>query len=223
VPDLQIPFEHKEALGFVSYLKKHFNVPKENMLCVGDETDQYFGSLYEHDPDAKHTPASEIADSIERLREWYSAFPIMKVAVSNHGMRWARKAASAGIPSAVVRRYRDIIEAPASWQWEDRWLIDMGNAKTILTHGMEYGGKHALRQAAELEAHNVIFGHHHSVAGVVHVRTPSAQKWAACGGALIDDEAYAFRYGRFARSKTIQGAIVIVNGGLTPIHIPLRS
>jgi hypothetical protein len=223
IPDLQIPFEHPRALEFCKQLAKHYGVPKENVLCVGDETDQYFGSLYEHDPDAKHTPASEIAESIERLREWYAAFPICKVAISNHGVRWARKASSAGIPSVMMRSYKQIIEAPNAWTWEQRHVIDMGKAKVILTHGMEYGGKNAIRQAVELESHNVVFGHHHSVAGVIPVVTPSQSKWAMGVGCLIDVDAYAFAYGKYNRFKPCLGAGVIFDGGRTAHWIPLHE
>lgn len=220
ISDLQIPFEHKRALEFFKYLQRHYQVPKDHILCVGDETDQYFGSLYEHDPDAKHTPASEIAESIERLREWYAAFPICKVAISNHGIRWAKKASRAGLPSALLRSYKSIIEAPDAWEWLPRHVIDMGKAKTILTHGMEYGGIGAIRQAACLEQHNVVFGHHHSVAGVAMVQTPSALKWAMGVGCMIDIDAYAFNYGAYNRFKPVLGGGIIANQGLTPIYVP---
>jgi hypothetical protein len=120
-----------------------------------------------------------------------------------------------------MRTYQSIIEAPPTWTWEQRHIIDMGKAKVILTHGMEYGGKNAIRQAVELEAHNVVFGHHHSVAGVSMVQTPSALKWAMGVGCLIDVDAYAFSYGAYNRYKPVLGAGVICNQGLTPLFIPL--
>lgn len=179
--------------------------------------------MYEHDPNALHTPASEIAESVERLKEWYAAFPICRVAISNHGMRWAKKAAKSGIPAAVIRSYKDIIQAPAAWQWENRWVIDCGKEKVILTHGMEYGGKHAIRQAAELESHHVVFGHHHSVAGTITIRTPSGKRWAMGTGCLIDEAKYAFAYGAFNRYKPLLGAGVICGEGQIPLWIPLSE
>lgn len=223
IPDLQEPFSHPKAFEFCLYLSKHYKVPKQNILCVGDETDQYWGSMYEHDPDALHTPQSELNDSIERLKKWYDAFPICRVAVSNHGMRWARKASKAGIPSMVIRSYKSIIQAPEGWNWQNRWLVDCGKAKVILTHGMEYSGKNAMRMAAELEAHNSVFGHHHSVAGIAHIRTPSQEKWSMGVGCLIDETKYAFAYGAFNRFKPVLGAGIICNDGLTPVYVPFSE
>lgn len=221
IPDLQIPFEHKKALEFCKYLARHYKIPKDHILCVGDESDQIMGSMYDKDPDGTHTPMSELNETISRLKEWYAAFPVCKVAISNHGVRWARKAAHAGIPSAMMRSYKSIIEAPDAWQWEQRHVIDMGRAKVILTHGMEYGGKNAIRQAVELESHSVVFGHHHSVAGVIPIVTPSQTKWAMGVGCLIDVDAYAFAYGKYNRFKPCLGAGVIFSEGRSAHWVPL--
>lgn len=44
IPDLQIPFEAKNALSFATQVKKHYGIKDENCLCVGDELDSFYGS-----------------------------------------------------------------------------------------------------------------------------------------------------------------------------------
>ena len=112
IPDLQIPFHHKRALDFVSYVKRHYKIRDENCFCLGDETDQYFGGMWKKDPNARHTANSEIEESVDELKRWYAVFPKMKLAISNHGTRWIRKASEAEIPSIVMKQYESIIQAP---------------------------------------------------------------------------------------------------------------
>lgn len=37
IPDPQIPFHKRDALQFIERVRRAFSVPKENMLCAGDE------------------------------------------------------------------------------------------------------------------------------------------------------------------------------------------
>jgi hypothetical protein len=55
ISDLQIPFEHNDALKFCFHLKHHYKIPDENILNVGDELDQYWGGLWDKSPEAAHT------------------------------------------------------------------------------------------------------------------------------------------------------------------------
>ena len=220
ISDLQIPFEAPGALRFVQAVAREFKIPKGAVFNVGDEVDSYFGGMWEKDPDASHTPNSELEAARRRLAKWYAAFPEMKLAVSNHGQRWARKAAHAGIPSSLLKTYREILGAPAGWQWREHWQISMARAKVHLFHGCGYGGAHAYRQAAIDKGVNVVFGHLHANAGIAHVVTENKKRWGMNVGCLIDTKAYAFAYGKTAKFKPWLGVGVVVDGGLTPILIP---
>lgn len=222
ISDLQIPFEAPFALRFCRAVQKEWRIPKENVYCVGDELDQYFGSMFDKDPDALHTPNSEIHESAARLRDWYGAFPLMKLAVSNHGIRWAKKAAKAGIPSQLLRSYRDIICAPDGWQWRDHWDINSKHPITMI-HGLGYGGQMAYRTAPLDFGRSVVFGHLHSGAGIAKVNTAKQQLWGMNVGCLIDTGAYAFHYGKDARWKPWLGVGVVTNSGKMPILVPYGS
>lgn len=219
ISDLQIPFEAKHALRFCKAVQKEFKIPEGNVYCVGDELDQYWGGLWDKDPDALHTPMSELAQSHERLKEWYRAFPIMHLATSNHGQRWAKRASKAGIPSVMLKAYQTIIEAPPTWHWRDAWNIK-AKRPILMVHGTSYGGMYAYRTAAMDKGCNVIFGHLHANAGIAHVVTDNGERWGCNVGSLIDPKAYAFHYGKDARFKPWLGVGVVIDDGMTPLLIP---
>jgi hypothetical protein len=226
LPDLQLPFEHPDALKFILQVKREFRIDGDNILCVGDEVDQYFGSMYGKDPDATHTATSEIRETKEKLRKWYAAFPNMLVAESNHGLRWAKKAVEAEIPSQMLRKYQEVLETPEGWRWARKWKIEpVGGKPYLLKHGLDCSGKTPYRGTAEISGISSVFGHLHSSAGLCHVKTEEKEVWAMNVGCLIDVDAYAFHYGKDDKFKPTLGCGVILDSGMTPIWIPfhLRS
>ncbi len=219
IPDLQIPFEADGALDFCLELKERFKVKDEHVLCVGDEVDQYFGSLYKKSPAAHHTPGSEIDDAKTKLKEWYKAFPKVMVAESNHGQRWAKKAAEAEIPSQMMRKYQDVLEAPKGWRWQRTWVVDASKKKFGMTHGMGYSGVFAHRQLAINSGMSMLHGHL-THAGIAHVKTELMDIWGMCVAALIDVDAYAFHYGKDNKFKPNLGAGIVADGGTAPLWFP---
>lgn len=220
ISDCQIPFEAEHALDFCLQVQKEFKIPKENIYNVGDELDLYHGSLHKKDPDAELTPRQELALARKKLKEWYKAFPQMKLAISNHGLRYLRKAIDADIPSEVLRCYRELIDAPREWIWRDRWEIKGERAPMIMVHGMGYGGIYGHRHAALDFGVNTIIGHLHANAGVSYINTHNRKIWGMNTGCLIDVDAFAFAYGKYNRSKPVLTVGVVLDGGLTPILIP---
>lgn len=220
VPDLQIPFEHPNALKFFARLKKFYRVDDELVFNVGDELDKQWAGLYKSDPDALYTPKTEIRESIDRLKAWYEVFPKMKLAESNHGTRDLRKAFEAGIPRQMLAKYSAIIESPPGWQWKKHWKADTKHP-FVVEHGDDYGGQMPHVQAAIHNGCSTAIGHHHAIAGVEYIKTNGFSAWAAAGGSAIDFESYAFNYARSARRKPQIGGLVVLNEGLFAIWIPL--
>lgn len=218
--DLQIPFEAEKALEFCKYIKRHFKVANDHCLCVGDEIDGYFGSVFGKSPDMKHSALTELDTMREKLRKWYHAFPEMKLATSNHGMRWVKKAMEAEIPSQLLRRYEEILQAPEGWKWKDQWFFNDKHPFRMI-HGMGYSGANGAKNAA-LDANiSTVIGHLHSFAGVQYFKMMDGKRiWAANSGCLIDVESLAFHYGKYNRYQPTLGAMVILNNGSTPCFIP---
>lgn len=222
ISDTQIPYEHEKALYFCAYLKRHYGVPDDQVIHVGDEVDQLHGGQYPKSPDINHTPNSEIKQAKLTLKEWSAVFPKLMVCISNHGMRWARKASAAEIPSQMLRAYQDVLDIPEGWVYKEKW--DIATKKPFQAiHGMQLSSKTPYRQAAELYNTSTVFGHLHSSAGLCHVNTMEKNIWSMNVGALIDIDALAFAYGKYHRFHATNGAGLVFNEGSTPLWIPLDS
>lgn len=219
ISDLQIPFEAHAALKFCQAVQKEFKIPPEDVYCVGDEVDQYFGSMYKKDPNGWHTATSELQETKLKLKAWYRAFPQMKIAISNHGMRWAKKAWEAEIPSQMMRPYQELIEAPKGWVWKERWIIK-GKRDVLLHHGLGYSGQNGHRTAAIDAGMSTVIGHLHAHAGIAFITTENQNIWGLNCGCLIDTEAYAFEYGKYSRFKPTLAVGVVIDKGITPILVP---
>lgn len=220
ISDEQIPFHHQHGLAFCKYVQKQYRIPKENILHVGDETDGYFGGMWPKDPNGKFSAITELEASIDQLKLRYEAFPEMRLAISNHGTRWLRKATAAEIPSIMLRRYEEVIQAPAGWRWAKHWKIPC-KYPFILEHGDAHGGQMPHMQAAMINGMSTVIGHHHTIAGIEFVKTHGYNVWGMCVGSLIDFEQYAFHYARDAKKKPQIGVGVILDEGRTPIWNPL--
>lgn len=221
ISDLQIPFEHSKALQFCKHLQKYFNIPQTNVFCVGDELDLLFGSLYKKNPNWKLSPVEEIEITIQRLKAWYDAFPILKLAVSNHGIRWRKKALEAEIPEILMRRYSEVIEAPKTWEWKEEFIIRTLKQPIRMIHGMGYSGSEGHRKAALDGGINTVIGHLHAFAGISHINTGAQKIWGMNTGCLINPDAIAFEYGKYNRFKPVLGAGVVINSD-TPLWLPLE-
>ena len=221
ISDLQIPFEHEKALLFIKYLKKHYRVPDENMICLGDEVDNFWGGMWKKSPDVTHTPTSELAESRDKLKQWYKSFPQMKVCISNHGTRWIRKACESEIPSQLLRTYSEMIDAPSGWSWHKKILIKT-HKPFLAVHGDDWGSQTPHTQAALHLGMSVAMGHHHSKASVTFLQTEQLSVWAAVCGSLIDFDSYAFEYARAAKLKPVLSALVVCNGGRVPLLLPME-
>ncbi len=222
ISDMQIPFHATGAMGFCSYIRRHYKIPDENVLNVGDELDQFHGGMYAKGADYEMTPKQELTAAKEILKEWYATFPKMKLATSNHGLRWIRKASEAEIPSQLLRAYRDIIEAPAGWQWKDEWRIPTKHPFRMI-HGMGYSGKDGARNAAIDAGQSTLIGHLHSYAGIHYIVTQALNIWGFNVGCLIDVESFAYSYGKYNRQKPCLGAGVVFGEGSSPVWIPYQG
>lgn len=219
ISDTQMPYEAPDALKFCAYAKRHYGIPDENVLHVGDEADQFHGGQYPKGSDYPHTPGQELSITKEKFKEWAGVFPKMKIAISNHGLRWVRKASAAELPSQLLRDYRDLMDAPDGWLWKEEWIVDFKHRFKI-THGMELSGKTPYRQAAEIGTISHAFGHLASSAGICHIVTQDKSIWSMNTGCLIDTEAYAFKYGKYNRYKPTLGIGIVFNQGSTPFWLP---
>lgn len=224
ISDIQVPFEHEKALSFCTYLKRHFQVPDENVLCVGDELDNLHGGAWPKNPDGSLSPVGEIAISRMKIQEWGAVFPQMKLAISNHGMRWVRKAIAAEIPTQILRAYEQIFDMPKDWRWQDEWRFLNLKHPFRMIHGTDYSGKDGARNAAMDAKLSTVVGHIHAHAGITHIHNKGMPNriYGFNVGCMIDKSSYAFEYDKKNRVEPCLGAGIIYDSGRVPLWVPLE-
>lgn len=212
IGDLHAPFEHPDALEFLRWVKKKYSPTK--IVCMGDEIDAHALSDYDHDPDGDG-PGKELERAIEHLGAFYAEFPKVLVCTSNHTSRPFRKAYKHGLPKALFRSYREFLQAPKGWFWEDKFEID----GVIYQHGDPFTGKDAAIKAAQGNMQSTVIGHVHSFAGIQYNANHKHLYYGFNVGCLIDSKTYAFSYGKNLPNKPIIGVGIVHKG--VPVFVPL--
>jgi predicted phosphodiesterase len=214
IPDIHAPFHHQHALSFLKGLKKEFK--PDVVVCLGDEVDFAALSFHDRDPDmpgARH----ELESALEFMGDLYKLFPDVLVCQSNHTARPFRVAHKAGLPTNMVRGYKEFLQAPEGWNWFERIIIN----SVCYIHGDPKSGNNAARQWAFENRMSTVIGHVHGWAQVGYTASPFNQIFWVNSGALIDPAAMAFRYGSKYANKATLGATIIRNGR-DAFFIPMR-
>lgn len=212
IPDLHIPFNHKDALDFLVALAKKQR--PDRIVCLGDEVDQHSISDHDHDPDGM-SPGDELRAALAGIAPFYQAFPTVSVCVSNHGARPYRRAFKSGIPRAYLRDYHEFMQAPSGWKWADRWDVD----GVAYQHGEGVSGALGALKMAEANACPTVIGHIHAHAGVAFSATSGALTWGLNCGWLGYRKAYAMAYGKHILKRGILGAGIINRA--VPTFVPM--
>lgn len=214
IPDQHHPYEHPDMLAFLRAVSESF--PIDIVVNAGDETDYHGLSFHDSDPNLD-SAGVELAKAQAKLAPFHDMLPNQLVCNSNHGSMVYRKAKHHGIPVQALRKYRDILfpqHGAPGWSWADQWFI-----KTPLGPVMF---KHASSNVTADAAHercNLMVGHNHSKFCIEYAASRDFLYWGATGGCLIDNESYAYAYGKGFPKKPIIGCTVILEG--RPMLIPM--
>jgi hypothetical protein len=212
IPDLQIPYEHPDALKFIMAVEE-LVVPHE-VVCIGDEVDQMALSTFDADPDADGA-GPELRKALKSLKKWYDRFPEVKVCTSNHTGRVQKAAFRAGIPEAYMKSVNEWMSAPEGWVWEDSHEID----GVRYEHGDAQGGMYAARNISIRNRQSTVIGHHHSHGAVFYIANETETIFGMNVGCLIDTKAIAFKYARLSAFKPTLGCGVVDHG--VPMFVPM--
>jgi hypothetical protein len=214
IPDMQIPFEHKDALAFCSAVAEEIDA--DIVVNVGDEVDQMALSRFDPDPEADG-PAVELRKAKRKLAAWYERFPEMLVCESNHTARVYKTAYLAGIPEEYLRTVPEWLGAPEGWEWANAWEID----GVRFEHGDAQGGMYAARNLAIRNRKSTVIGHHHSHGAVFYIANDDETIFGMNVGCLIDFDSIAFRYAKMSVFKPTLGCGVIIKG--VPYFVPMLT
>jgi hypothetical protein len=213
ISDLQIPFHHKDAFEFLQWIVKEYG-PFDEVVCIGDEIDNHALSSYEHNPDG-YSAGHELEYALSFLHELYIIFPTVKVVTSNHTARPFRQAYKHGIPRAFLKDYKEFLQAPEGWEWRDHWIVD----GVYYFHGEGVGGVSPALNAVRKYMRPIVFGHTHAGAGIHYLASSTELMFGFDVGCLIDNDTYAFEYGKHFANKPIIGTGIILKG--VPQFIPM--
>lgn len=213
IPDLHAPYEHPDAVRFLTAVKDYYN--PDRIICLGDEADGHALSYHESDPDLD-SAGLELAKAIKHLQPIYELFPNCDVLESNHGSLAYRKAQTAGIPRAWLKGYREALKAPRGWEWHFDLVITMSNGQDCYFH---HGKTKSRGKLSQRQSMCSVQGHFHSEFHVTYWANPVALYWDAHSGCLADSKSLAAAYGKNSLEKGIVGCMVIMNG--QPILVPM--
>lgn len=214
ISDLQIPYEHPDALAFCTAL--HDAIDATQVVCVGDEVDQHCVGRFDPDPDA-FSAGPELKLAKRRLRRWYDTFPEVKVCTSNHTQRVYKTAFHAGIPEAYLYPVNVWLDAPDEWVWEDVHRV----AGVRFEHGDAQGGMYAARNLAIRNRESTVIGHHHSHGAVFYIANDEEMIFGLNTGCLINMGSAAFKYAKLSTFKPTLGTGVILEG--VPYFVPMTQ
>ena len=210
IPDLHEPCSRPGALEFCKDLRKQYKT--DTTVFIGDVTDWHSISFHAHHPEMPG-PKDEFELAFNCLKKWHKAFPKSTVCLGNHDRRIVRLAESVNIPSRFIRGYGEVWETKG-WDWIHEIIID----DVLYSHGEGTGSSmYPAYNKMKKMGMSCVLGHFHSAGGVKWLVNPLRRMFGLDTGCLINDKAMAFAYGKFAVTRSVLSAAVIIDG--VPQHI----
>ena len=188
--------------NYLSHCIETYNKYKCNeVVFIGDIIDNHASSYHETDPDG-HSAGQELKMAIQRIKEWYKAFPKATVIIGNHDRLIMRKAYSSGLSKLWIKDYAEVLGTPG-WNFTESIEID----DVLYIHGE--GG--TARQRARRDLQSVVQGHLHTQAYVDWIVGSKFKIFGCQVGCGIDHKTYAMTYAKEFAKPAI-GCAVILNG-----------
>lgn len=205
IGDLHEPFCLDSYLDFNAglYTKYHCN----EVIFIGDIIDAHAWNYHESDPDGLSV-GDELSLSVKRLKRWYNIFPKATVLFGNHDLLIARKAKTAGLSARFLKDFKDVIEAPKTWEFKHEYVKN----NVLYTHGSTGD---AIKRARESRI-STVQGHLHSKSFVEYSVSIKDKIFGMNVGCGIDKDAYVFEYGKSLTKKPIIGSGLVLDNGRLP-------
>jgi hypothetical protein len=213
-PDTHFPAHHPDTFRFLKDMKDQFK--PDIFLHGGDEVE--FASLSFHDKNPEMPGAlDEYLEAKECMKKLIALFPNALVCESNHTSRNFRTASKAGLPSQMLKSYNELFDAPPTWSWHPRIIIN----NVCYQHGDPLSGPNAAKNWMIQNRMSSVSFHVHAYAGVGYSASPFNQTFWMSGGCLIDLEHPFFKYSAKYANKGTLGCGIVKNGD-TAFFIPMR-
>jgi predicted phosphodiesterase len=206
VGDVHVPFEHPNYIKFLRDQKERLK--PDVVVFIGDIVDHYAHSRFTLDPD-QQGQKPEWQQAMVHIAKFYELFPEAIWIVGNHDRRPYRKAMDAGLGRLVMKDLAEVYHCPPGWEIVDSTEID----DVFYFHGESVGGLSSWQDYPLKTNQSCVCGHMHSIGGVrYHQRADQTQVFILETGAGVNDEAYAFAYGKNASRKSMLGCGFVEDG-----------
>lgn len=213
ISDLHIPFEHPQALNFISHVQHDYCC--DEIVSIGDMFDVYSLSKYIKTPDS-YTATDEFKKSREKIQLWANEFPEMKCVLGNHEERINKRLTEGGIPKEFIKTFNEIWGLPSTWKWNYEFIIN----NIHYVHGNRDGMYNYVNIARDVRE-SVVCGHTHTSAGIHYMANYDKPIFAMGVGCLINQKTYAFNYSSEQTRRAVLSCGVVI-GGKFPILIPMQ-
>lgn len=197
--------------GYLQHCIDTYNKYKCNeVVFIGDIIDNHASSYHETDPDG-YSAGQELKMAIQRIKQWYSAFPKATVIIGNHDRLIMRKAYSSGLSKLWIKDYAEVLGTPG-WTFTDSIEID----NVLYIHGE--GGTARARIRRDLQS--IVQGHLHSQAYIDWCVGAKFKIFGMQVGCGIDHHSYAMAYGKEGPKPAIACGVILE--GEVPINIMMN-
>jgi metallophosphoesterase superfamily enzyme len=204
IGDLHEPFCLDGYLEHCVETYKKYNCNK--VVFIGDIIDNHASSYHETDPDG-YNAGKELKLAIQRIKQWYQAFPKATVIIGNHDRIIMRKAYSAGVSKMWIKDYSEVLGVPG-WNFVESIEID----NVLYIHGE--GGEARARVRRDLQS--IVQGHLHTKCYVDWIVGSKFKLFGMQVGCGIDHKQYAMAYAKENAKPAIACGVVL--NGQTPIN-----
>ena len=201
--DVHAPFTKLEYLDWL--IKTFEENGVTDVVCGGDIVDFHCVSKHPTEPDARGV-IDEFDDAYNVVQEYINAFPYLYYCIGNHDNRIERMGAEVGLPNKFLKSFKEIFDIPDTWNINTTHNIN----GVLYTHGTEFSSHNSLSTLNSTTHISTVIGHQHSLFGVIYNNNGYCNKmFAMCTGCLIDNDAYAFRYGKNSKFKPVLGCGIV--------------
>lgn len=209
IPDLHIPFEHRDALKFITAIADRYK--PEVIINLGDELD--FKAINFHQDnkaDDIFTACKELEVSVKTIEKYYRLFPKVHLLESNHGSMVYRRAGAGanGIPLHVLKSYQEVLGTP-NWSWHEDIILNTLLGEVYLCHGKS--GK--VGELSKQMGCNAVQGHFHSRFEITWHKSLLRERYNLFSGCLINRMSMAFAYSKTHLPRPILGLTVLLPSG----------
>lgn len=206
ISDQHFPYSHKDIIPFLKAVKEKYK--PDRVINIGDEIDGHSISFHDSDPDLM-SPADEMQAAIVGLKNLYKIFPKVSIVESNHGSLVYRRAKKNGIPSGLIKSYREMLEAPPGWTWSKDITLKLSNGcPCYFVHSK---GSDILKVSQSMGM-SVVSGHLHEKFEIRYWGNQLGLYFGMQVGCLINDDSLAYFYNKLNLKRPIIGVGVIING-----------